>query len=452
MNLLGLTDYHILAIDEDEHDFHIQAGSISSPSCCAYCGHNKLYKHEIKPQLYLDIPIRGKRVGIRIQRKRYRCCECRRTFFETLPYMHEYHFMTERLVNYIRSEALRRTFTSIADEVGVDEKLIRILFSEFTSAVQPRFPETELLYLGIDELYLLNQYRCVISDVHSHHIVDLLRDRKKASVISYLQNLPTEMKKQIAVVCTDMWSCYHEAVREVLPHAKLVVDKFHVLKLLSGCLEQVRKQVRKSLTDKQRRTLMHDKYLLLRRAHDLDEREQLIVQTWLKNFPRLEMAYHLKESFYQIYEAETKEIALQRYFAWFEQNTVDIYEAFLPLTLAIEHYGEAIFNYFTYRYTAGYTESLNGLMKLLAREGRGFSFEVIRAKVLLTNGLRKTPRPGYDKAWEALSCSHDPDSSDIACLTANAIACLNGSGTPLPTALTAPLTVNEGNSKSSGKP
>jgi transposase len=52
--------------------------------------------------------------------------------------------------------------------------------------------------------------------------------------------------------------------------------------------------------------------------------------------------------------------------------------------LATEHYGDAIFNYFTYRYTATYTECLNGLMKLLVREGRGFSFEVIRAKVLLT--------------------------------------------------------------------
>jgi len=150
---------------------------------------------------------------------------------------------------------------------------------------------------------------------------------------------------------------------------------------------------------------MHDKYLLLRRAHDLDEREKLIVETWLKSFPQLSLAYHLKESFYSIYEAETKEIALQRYFAWFEQITLDIYDCFLPLTMAIEHYGEAIFNYFTYRYTAGCTESLNGLMKLLAREGRGFSFEVIRAKVLLTNGLRKETRPGYDKKWNGTDAS-----------------------------------------------
>jgi transposase len=148
---------------------------------------------------------------------------------------------------------------------------------------------------------------------------------------------------------------------------------------------------------------MHERYLLLRRAHDLDEREKLIVKTWLQHFPKLEAANNLKESFYDIYEAKTKEIAIEQYFAWFERITLDVYECFLPLTMAIEHYGEAIFNYFTYRYTAGYTESLNGLMKLLAREGRGFSFEVIRAKVLLTNGLRKAARPGYDKEWEAAS-------------------------------------------------
>ena len=134
-----------------------------------------------------------------------------------------------------------------------------------------------------------------------------------------------------------MWASYHDAVHEILPHAKLVVDKFHVLKLLSGCLETVRKVVRASLTDKQRRTLMHDRFLLLRRAHDLDEQETLIVEAWLKNFLRLETAYHLKETFYDIYETQTEEAALHCYFAWFAGITPDVYEAFLPLTLAIEH-------------------------------------------------------------------------------------------------------------------
>jgi len=307
--------------------------------------------------------------------------------------------MTNRLITYIQQEALRRTFVSIADETGLVESTIRALFSEFAATIQPRFPDNELLYLGIDELYLLHQYRCVITDVHNHHIIDLLRDRTKATVISYLHNLPTATKERITVVCTDMWASYHDATHEALPYAKLVVDKFHVLKLLSGCLETVRKQIRKSLTDKQRRTLMHDRFLLLRRPHDLEEREMLVLEAWLKNFPQLETAYRLKEAFYRIYEAPTEEAALQKYFAWLEQITPEVFDAFVPFTLAIEHYGDAIFNYFTYRYTAGYTESLNGLMKLTQRMGRGYSFEAIRAKVLLTNGLRKTSRPGYGKTW-----------------------------------------------------
>ncbi len=316
--------------------------------------------------------------------------------------MNERHFMTKRLVLYIAQEALRKTFTSIAYDVGIDEKLVRLIFQESikhldtTTTIKSRC-------IGIDELYLLNQYRCIITDVEHHQIIDLLRDRHKPTVISYLQHLPDTTKAHIAVVCTDMWASYHDAVHQVLPHSKLVVDKFHVLKLLSGCLEVVRKEIRKSLTDKQRKTLMHDRFLLLRRPHDLDERETLILETWLGNFPRLETAYRLKEGFYTIYEASTEEDALSRYFAWLEQITPEVFDAFVPFTLTIERYGDAIFAYFTHRYTAGYTECLNGQIKLAQRTGRGYSFEVLRAKVLKTGGLQRQPRPAYGMTHSALT-------------------------------------------------
>jgi transposase len=107
---------------------------------------------------------------------------------------------------------------------------------------------------------------------------------------------------------------------------------------------------------------MHDRYLLLRRGVDLSEHDTLIVQAWLGHFPRLATAYRLKESFYNIYKAQTEETALQLYFDWLEDITPDVADAFLPFTLAIEHYGDAIFAYFQHRITAGYTECLNGLM------------------------------------------------------------------------------------------
>lgn len=398
MNILGWIHWHILAVDEHEHDYQISAQQEAIPSCCLSCGYGKLYRHEVKKQLFMDIPIRGKRTGILAHRRRYRCCQCNKTFFEPLHDMNEHHFMTKRLVLYIAQESLRRTFTSVAYDVGIDEKLVRLIFHQSTEYLNVA-TAIQSACIGIDELYLLNQYRCVITDVGNRQIIDLLRDRHKPTVINYLQQLPDVTKEHITVVCTDMWASYHDAVHLALPHTKLVVDKFHVLKLLSGCLETVRKQIRKGLTDQQRRTLMHDRFLLLRRPGDLDERETLILETWLKNFSQLETAYHLKEGFYAVYDATNEEDALQRYFAWLAQITPDVVDAFLPFTLTIEHYGDAIFNYFTYRYTAGYTECLNGMVKLTQRMGRGYSFDVLRAKVLQTGGLQRTTRPGYGEQW-----------------------------------------------------
>ena len=402
----------------------------------------------------MDAPIRGKRAGILVIRRRYQCRQCSRTFFEPLIDMNERHSMTKRLVLYLVEQSLRHPFTHVADEVGIDERTVRRIFQEDNTSLNTvAIPHCS--HIGIDEVHLLHRPRCVISDLTNHQIVELLRDRNKATVLTYFSDLPKIVKEQITVVCTDMYANYHEIVRLTLPQARLVVDKWHVLKMLSQCLETVRKEVRASLSESQRRTLMHDRYLLLRRAHDLDEHDTLIVETWLKNFSRLEIAYRLKESFYDIYEASTEEEALQRYFAWFTQITPDVADAFLPFTLAIEHYGDAIFNYFEHRITAGYTECLNGLIKSAQRNSRGFSFEVLRTKVLQTGGLHRMSRPEYGASWQTRTdvITHDAScSDDIDTQTAFAIARPDGSGTPLPAAFIAPEMVKFGNSKSSGKP
>lgn len=51
--------------------------------------------------------------------------------------------------------------------------------------------------------------------------------------------------------------------------------------------------------------------------------------------------------------------------------------------------------------TNAYTEALNGLVKTANRLGRGYSFEVLRAKVLETGGLQRVPRPAYGEQWMA---------------------------------------------------
>ncbi|WP_419095795.1 transposase [Endozoicomonas lisbonensis] len=58
---------------------------------------------------------------------------------------------------------------------------------------------------------------------------------------------------------------------------------------------------------------------------------------------------------------------------------------------------QEIFCYFDSRVTNAYTESVNNLIKVLHKVGRGYSFEALRAKILFPEGLHKAKRPKFDK-------------------------------------------------------
>jgi transposase len=73
-----------------------------------------------------------------------------------------------------------------------------------------------------------------------------------------------------------------------MPDARIVIDKFHVVRMANNAVEKVRKILRESLTLKQRRGLMHDRFVLLKRERELNDKEQLLLSGWTTNYPELE--------------------------------------------------------------------------------------------------------------------------------------------------------------------
>uniref|UniRef100_UPI000A64C089 transposase n=1 Tax=Amphibacillus sediminis TaxID=360185 RepID=UPI000A64C089 len=170
-------------------------------------------------------------------------------------------------------------------------------------------------WLGIDEVHLLKNYRCVLTDAENKSVIDILRKRNKDTVISYLSKLQDIDK--IELVAMDMWNLYKSAVNTVILHAKIVIDKFHVVKLANEALEKIRKANRQNVSFKERRQLMGDRYVLLTRRRDLNDfDDQIKLQVWTDKFPLLGQAYELKEQFFDIYEAESINEAYKLYQKW----------------------------------------------------------------------------------------------------------------------------------------
>ena len=81
-----------------------------------------------------------------------------------------------------------RTFASLSEEVGVSEGTVRSIFRDYINQLEKtvRFEIPE--WMGIDEIHLIKP-RCVVSNIQNNTIVDILKDRNKATVTRYLSQL-----------------------------------------------------------------------------------------------------------------------------------------------------------------------------------------------------------------------------------------------------------------------
>ena len=395
-NILNLPCYKVLSIQENEHDYHIDVETLHAPTSCPHCQSSNLVGFGRREQMVKDLPMHGRRVGLYIDTRRYQCRGCGKTFYEVLPEIDEKRLMTKRLAQWMGKQAIKRTFASIAEEVGCTEFTVRSVFSDYVNELEKTIRFETPKWMGIDEIHLIKP-RGVIANIQNNTIVELLPNRNKDTVVRFLHHL--EGKERIQYVAMDMWTPYRDAVRAVIPQAEIVVDKFHVVRMANDAMERVRKSLRESLTPKQRRGLMHDRFVLLKRERDLNDKERLNLDGWTKNYPALGEAYRLKEDFYGIYESGAPEEAMRRYEAWYRGISTEISPYFTDLIRAFTNWQPFILNYFGHPITNAYTESLNSLIRVMSRLGRGYSFEALRAKILFTEGIhsRKQARPKFER-------------------------------------------------------
>jgi len=399
-NILNLAAYEVRKIDSDDHNYHIKAVAIAVPAMCQACGSESLVGFGRREQLIKDIPSHGKRVGIYIDTRRFQCRSCNKTFYEALPEVDAHHLMTSRLVGWIGKQAIKRTFASIAEEVGITEGSVRNIFRDYINELEQTIRFETPKWMGIDEIHLIKP-RGVITNIQNNTVVELLPNRNKETIIKYLTGL--QGKEEIAYVAMDMWLPYRDAVLQVLPDAKIVIDKFHVVKMANEAVERIRKSFKAELTPKVRRTLMHDRYTLLKRESDLTDKEALLLSGWGNNFPTLALAYRLKEDFFKIYDAKTRNDALALFANWEISVTHEVRDAFSDLIRAWRNWQPYILNYFDHPVnqpiTNAYTESLNNLIRVMNRLGRGYSFEALRAKILFSEGAfkKELQRPKFER-------------------------------------------------------
>lgn len=394
-DILDLPGWTVLSKSQSGGEYLIEAEYAVQPTACPKCGViDTPYKHGVKPIKYRDSPIRGDSVNILAQVQRYRCKHCKETFLQPLDGIYPDMRMTQRCVDYIQTQCLRDTFVRIAEHVGCDDKTVRSVAGTYIADLNARYKPWLPEWLGIDETQIDGQLRCIITDVVNRKPVDMLPNRDKVSVTAWLYQFRD--RRTVKGLAIDMWRPYKDAAQAVFPGLPVVIDKFHVVKMANKAMEDIRVTLARDQTKAVGKDWMRRKALLRMRYKNLDEKGRFNLRMWLDNEPAVKQAYDLKEAFYGIYDAPTKEGAGALLDAWRESVPATMKKgkkSFAPLLTATKNWRNEILAFFDHPISNGYTEALNGVAKVTNRQGRGYSFEVLRARVLFSKIQPRTPEP-----------------------------------------------------------
>ncbi|MGW2564141.1 ISL3 family transposase [Streptomyces sp. NPDC001514] len=85
-------------------------------------------------------------------------------------------------------------------------------------------------------------YGTVLVDVEAGRVVDVLPDRTAETFADWLRAHPG-----VEIICRDRAAAYTRAIREAVPHAVEVADRWHLLQNLSAAVEKTCHQHRNCL-------------------------------------------------------------------------------------------------------------------------------------------------------------------------------------------------------------
>lgn len=362
---------------EGDHEvLHLWCAHREEIAVCTHCGALCTTVHQEEHRCIRHLDVWGKKTFLHFMARRFQCQCCGHTFAEELSFVDSHRRQSIAFEKHVYDSCVGGTCKAVAVREALSHATTRSIFNRWAALKGERSRAGTTRVLGIDEISLKKrhkQYALVISDIGRKCILAILADRDMKTLEDWIDTLSQEDRKSIRFVSIDMWAPYDQAARNKLPHAKVVVDRFHVMKQLNTRLTQLRTAYQKGLSAEARSVVKGSRWLLVRNRCELSPSEEARLSNILELCPELRTLYLLKEEFRCIFEKVRHRQKAERFLsAWIlkARLTGDTYLAKFVTTL--RNWWEEILNYFIERITNGFVEGLNGALRAIIRTAFGY--------------------------------------------------------------------------------
>ncbi len=379
--ILAIKGFKVIHVEADNTTLSLSLECEADHGICPHCGVSSQQVRVWYPRLVRDLSISGKACYLVFETRYFDCSRCHTTFAEPLDFVEAKRDYTKRYETHIFEQVRQTTATYVAEREGLTDKVVTRIFLRQAKNRLPKEPFKGVKRLGIDEIAERkgrNAYDLVLYNLDSGKPLDVLENRTQAELMAYLDQLPLEFTRGIEEVCIDMWRPYATAIAEKLSHAKLVTDRFHVMKVVNQELNALKNTLKKDLPDEAK--ACH--YPLLKNEADLTDKQKMILEKVYDASPELKEAHQLKEAFRNIFDTEhTVDQGGQELQHWIDN--AEKAGLFSEAVKTIKNWFHSIVNYFHHRTTNGPAEGINNKIKVIKRMAYGFrNFANFRLRIL----------------------------------------------------------------------
>ena len=235
--LLGLPEVALTGVTVTRTSIEIACTLTDTQTLCPTCGVVCSVVNDRTTRRLRDLNISERAVYRVVSVRQFRCPTGGSCPTERLPFADANKSYTHRQARYVVAWCRKQAYSEVGAIVGMHAKTVeRLVLDQCRQAEQLPQRYAGLRRLGIDEQSHRKgkkHFICLLTNLDTGTVVDLLPDRKKETLVTYFQNLGPVFCQQITVVSCDLWQPYLAVAATCFPQATLVLDRFHVVKLLN---------------------------------------------------------------------------------------------------------------------------------------------------------------------------------------------------------------------------
>src|SRR5690606_13776697 len=211
---------------------------VSKAEVCPKCATLSSSLYDKRVVRVHDAPIRGNNIYLKINKRRFYCKNCRKPFTESIQGIQPKKRTTERFAREILwAYGIFSDLTKIRRQYRCSNGFIyktvrRHLNINLKRHLNYSWPKT----IGIDEHFYsrskgYSQFATVMIDYTHKRPFEMVDGKIVGEIINKIKHIPG--RENVENIVLDLSDPYKKLAKDHFPNAKVIADKFHVLRLLN---------------------------------------------------------------------------------------------------------------------------------------------------------------------------------------------------------------------------